>query len=91
MSDLWSGVAPLAGRDETPGPSLDHAVWFHRPLRADEWMLVDLVPQVAGRGRGFYSGTVRTRGGDPVASLVQESLLRGVRAGSAPASRPGRT
>jgi acyl-CoA thioesterase-2 len=56
--------------------SLDHAMWFHRPFRADEWLLyTQAVPTLAG-GRAFARGSVFTRGGTLVASVTQEGLSR---------------
>jgi acyl-CoA thioesterase-2 len=56
--------------------SLDHAVWFHRPLRFDDWMLfVYDSPSVAG-ARAFGRGSVFTRKGELVASIAQEGVLR---------------
>ncbi len=56
--------------------SLDHAMWFHRPFRADEWLLYDQVSPSASGGRGLATGRIFTSGGDLVASVVQEGLLR---------------
>jgi acyl-CoA thioesterase-2 len=56
--------------------SLDHAVWFHRPVRVEEWLLYELVPASTSGGRGLALGTIRTRGGDLVATVAQEALLR---------------
>lgn len=59
--------------------SLDHAMWFHRRFRADEWLLyVQTTPASAG-GRGFATGSVYTRDGVQVASVAQEGLIRLVR------------
>ena len=58
------------------GPSLDHAVWFHRPVRMDEWIWQDLVPHTAAGGRGLYTGTVYSAGGARVATIAQEALFR---------------
>ncbi|CFX09396.1 acyl-CoA thioesterase II [Candidatus Filomicrobium marinum] len=56
--------------------SLDHALWFHRPLRADEWLLyVQDSPNASG-ARGFCRGQVFTREGVLVASSAQEGLMR---------------
>jgi acyl-CoA thioesterase-2 len=56
--------------------SLDHAMWFHRPFRADAWLLhVQQVPGVAG-GRALARGSVFTREGALVASVAQEGLSR---------------
>lgn len=56
--------------------SLDHSIWFHRPVRADEWLLYDVESPVACGGRGFARGTYFTRDGQVVASVAQEGLLR---------------
>jgi acyl-CoA thioesterase-2 len=54
--------------------SLDHALWFHRPFRLDDWLLyAQVVPGVAG-GRAFARGTVFSRGGALIASVTQEGL-----------------
>ena len=58
------------------GPSIDHAVWFHAPLRADEWMLLDLTPRKARSSRGVYEGSLRNVEGELGALIVQEMLLR---------------
>ena len=56
--------------------SLDHAMWFHRPFRADEWLLyVQDSPSSSG-GRGFNRGTIFRRDGALAASVVQEGLIR---------------
>ena len=60
--------------------SLDHAVWFHRPFRMDEWMLFELDSPVAASGRGVARGLLYDRQGTLVASCVQEGLLRPLRA-----------
>ena len=60
------------------GASLDHALWFHRPFRADEWFLYDCTSPSASGARGLASGRIFTRDGRLVASAVQEGLLRRV-------------
>ena len=45
----------------TGGPSIDHSLWFHEPIRADEWMLLELWPLKASGARGVYSGSLRER------------------------------
>nr|WP_052032974.1 acyl-CoA thioesterase domain-containing protein [Rhodococcus wratislaviensis] len=59
--------------------SLDHAVWFHRPFRADDWMLFAQQSPSAVDGRGLSMGNFWTRDGHLVATVVQESLMRPVR------------
>jgi acyl-CoA thioesterase-2 len=56
--------------------SLDHAMWFHRPFRADEWLLyAQHSPSMSG-ARGFTQGLLYTRDGSLVASVAQEGLIR---------------
>jgi acyl-CoA thioesterase-2 len=56
--------------------SLDHAMWFHRPFRADEWLLYDQRSPTAANARGLATGTLFTREGALAVSVVQEGLLR---------------
>jgi acyl-CoA thioesterase-2 len=56
--------------------SLDHAVWFHRPFRADEWLLYSQDSPSAQTARGFTRGSIFERGGKLVASVAQEGLIR---------------
>ena len=76
LSDLGSGFgqvdAGLAGRG---GPSIDHALWFQEPIRADEWVLLDLEPVKAWSARGTYHGSMRDQGGRLGATVYQEHLL----------------
>jgi len=58
--------------------SLDHAIWFHQPLRADEWLLYQQDSPAAMAARGFCRGTFYTRDGRLVASTTQEALIRPV-------------
>ena len=81
LSDIYTGLAPYHDATVASGSSLDHAVWFHRPARLDEWVLMDLVPHSIAGGRGFYSGTIRTAGGTLAASIAQEALFRARRPG----------
>ena len=55
--------------------SLDHAVWFHRPARADQWLFFDVHSLVNTGGRGVLRGTLRDLQGRLVASIAQEMLL----------------
>ncbi len=67
-----------------PGParfnlaSLDHSIWFHRPFRADEWLLYAQTSPTAADGRSFTRGELYRRNGSLVASVAQESVLRSV-------------
>ncbi len=56
--------------------SLDHAMWFHRPFRADEWLLYDQDSPSANGARGFNRGLIYNRSGELVASTTQEGLVR---------------
>jgi acyl-CoA thioesterase-2 len=56
--------------------SLDHTVWFHRPFRADEWLLYVSDSPSAFGARGFVRGTVFKQDGTMVASMAQEGLIR---------------
>jgi acyl-CoA thioesterase-2 len=56
--------------------SIDHAMWFHRPFRADDWLLYVVDSPSASGARGFARGSVYTRGGALVASSAQEGLIR---------------
>lgn len=64
------------GLDEVSGASLDHAMWFHRRFRADEWLLYDCSSPSASGGRGLANGRFFSRDGQLVATVVQEGLLR---------------
>jgi acyl-CoA thioesterase-2 len=59
--------------------SLDHGMWFHRPFRADKWMLYSTDSPNASNARGFNRGSVYTREGVLIASAVQEGLMRVVK------------
>jgi acyl-CoA thioesterase-2 len=58
------------------GASLDHAMWFHRPFRADEWLLYDQESPSSHGARGLAHGRIYTRDGTHVLSVMQEGLLR---------------
>jgi len=58
------------------GPSIDHSLWFNEPVRADEWMLLELSPLKATSARGLYTGSLRSADGRLGVVLVQEMLLR---------------
>ncbi len=63
-------------QDNVQVASLDHAMWFHRPFRADEWLLYDQDSPSASGARGFNRGLIYSRTGKLVASTTQEGLLR---------------
>jgi acyl-CoA thioesterase-2 len=56
--------------------SIDHAMWFHRPLRVDDWLLYALDSPSSSGARGFGRGSVFSRDGRLVASTAQEGLIR---------------
>jgi acyl-CoA thioesterase-2 len=56
--------------------SLDHALWFHRPFRADDWLLYVQDSPSSHGARGFCRGSIFTRAGMLVASVAQEGLMR---------------
>ncbi len=56
--------------------SLDHTIWFHRPFRADEWLLYDQASPSASGARGLGIGRVFTEDGTLVATVAQEGLIR---------------
>jgi acyl-CoA thioesterase-2 len=59
--------------------SLDHAMWFHRPFRADEWLLYAQDSPTAHGGRGLGRGLIYTQSGDLAVSVVQEGVVRELR------------
>lgn len=80
MTLLWTSITP---HGSFPGSganirltSLDHAMWFHRPFRADEWLLFDTRSSTASGARGLSHGRVFTADGRMVATVVQEGLTR---------------
>ena len=77
---LAHGMSWAGGK--VAGASLDHAMWFHRPFRADRWLLYVQDSPSAGGARGLARGEVYTEDGDLVVSVVQEGLLRHRQAGS---------
>jgi acyl-CoA thioesterase-2 len=82
MSDfnlLMAATRPHEGSyalGEMTMASIDHALWFHRPFRADEWLLYDIDSPSASGARGFSRGSVYRRDGRLVASVAQEGLIR---------------
>ena len=56
--------------------SLDHALWFHRPFRADDWLLYSIDSPSAQSSRGLARGQIFDRHGRLVASTAQEGLIR---------------
>jgi len=64
------------GLDPVVTASLDHAMWFHRPFRADEWFLYDMASPSASGGRGLAMGKIFSLDGRHIVSVVQEAMLR---------------
>ena len=56
--------------------SIDHAMWFHRNVRLDEWLLYSTDSPSASGARGFTRGSIFSRDGRLVASTAQEGLIR---------------
>ncbi len=76
---LGSSLVPHGvpiGSPKVQAASLDHSIWFHRPFRADAWMLYDQVSPSASGARGLAFGRVFTEDGRLVASVAQEGLIR---------------
>ena len=69
-------ATPPQQRDKLIMASLDHAIWFHRPFRADEWFFVECTVQSNGGGRAFSRGNLYTQDGVLFASTSQEGLFR---------------
>ena len=79
MTLLDTTVLPFGMSWETPGmqmASLDHAMWFHRPFRADDWLLYDQRPISTGGARGLAGGNIFTADGALAITVVQEGLVR---------------
>jgi acyl-CoA thioesterase-2 len=80
MSDLTLlGSAQVHHQEERKHlmvASLDHAMWFMRPFRADEWLLYDQSSPSASGGRSLTQGKIFTQTGEMVAAVMQEGLTR---------------
>ncbi len=75
VSDISSGLAALR-RDVVGSSSLDHAMWFHRPVESLDWVLCDQRPHTVSHARGWYSGSLFASDGALLASFAQEALFR---------------
>ena len=78
LSIIASSLLPhgvMLGSKEMQTASLDHALWFHRPMRADQWFLHAQESPSASGGRGFNRGSIFTRDGLLAASVAQEGLI----------------
>ncbi|KAL8192367.1 hypothetical protein R6Q57_027552 [Mikania cordata] len=69
----------------TSSASLNHSMWFHRSIRADEWLLFSIWSPTAYNARGLVSGQMFNKNGDLVASITQEGLIR--KAATPPSTR----
>ncbi|HEX7743145.1 MAG TPA: hypothetical protein VF442_12065, partial [Sphingobium sp.] len=80
MSDYWLPGAIIAhhGRDRRgySMTSLNHSLWFHGPVQADEWLLYQTRSHWSGNGRGLAHGLIFDREGRLVATTMQEALLK---------------
>lgn len=79
MSLLGTAMRPHGISWETRGvqsASLDHAIWFHHPMRVNDWHLFDQDSPSASGARGFNRGSIYSQAGVLVASVVQEGLIR---------------
>ncbi|WP_255363692.1 acyl-CoA thioesterase II [Geodermatophilus sp. DSM 45219] len=79
---LSAGLARIGGGwgGEFVGASLDHAVWFHAPVRADEWFLYETDSPAASGGRALCFGQVWSADGTHVATVAQQGLIRSLKA-----------
>jgi acyl-CoA thioesterase-2 len=80
ISDYWINFAACIAHVRPTAPklyvaSLNHAIWFHEPFRADDWMLFDCVSPRAAHGRGLTIARIYAQSGAMVASATQECLL----------------
>jgi acyl-CoA thioesterase-2 len=81
-SDMWLLDSILLAHGMTwdmgmvTATSLDHAMWFHAPFRADEWLLYLRESPASSGARGLAMGRIFRRDGRMVASVVQEALIR---------------
>ena len=78
MTVLDTALLPHGGNvsEQLFMASLDHAMWFHRPFRADEWLLYDQDTPSASGGRGLGRGSIFTHDGHLAVTVVQEGLIR---------------
>ena len=77
LFDTMLAPHPVSWDDaEFMGASLDHCMWFHRPFRADEWLLYDMDSPNAYGARGIARGFLFRRDGQLAVSMVQEGLMR---------------
>ncbi len=86
MSDIAvspSTRGPYLEGPQFAGASLDHALWFHRPFRVDDWLRIETTPVSNASSLGLSVGAIHDRHGARVASVAQEALIRPIDAGRA--------
>ena len=74
-SDVSSALIAWESEGLDVGPSLDHAVWFHRPATMNDWHWQELTPRTVAGGRGWYTVAIYAPDGTRVASVTQEQLF----------------
>ena len=84
MSAIGDAYPEAIPDDQVMAVSLDHAIWFHRPLRADRWLLLDLEGHGFVGTRGLSTGLAFSPDGTHVATIAQEGLFRDRRKRKAP-------
>jgi acyl-CoA thioesterase-2 len=84
LSDMGTGLVNVLVESGLAGPSIDHATWFHRHIRLDEWVLFTMKPISASHNRGLYWGSLQSQDGTLGATMIQESLFRPLRRESPP-------
>jgi acyl-CoA thioesterase II len=79
-SDISSALIGWDSEVLSTGPSLDHAVWFHRPAQMNDWHWQELVPRTVAAGRGWYTVAIYAPDGTRAATVAQEQLFAAHRA-----------
>lgn len=74
-TSLFAHGKSIFDRDLQPA-SLDHSLWFHRPVQVDQWLLYAMDSPSTANARGFSRGLIYTQEGELVASVAQEGLIR---------------
>lgn len=75
LSDISSGLVTVEDEENQGGPSLDHAVWFHRQVEPGQWLLSATEPVETSSGIGLYTGGLFAEDGTHVASIAQQTLF----------------
>jgi acyl-CoA thioesterase II len=78
-SDISTALVDYETAGTNTGPSLDHAVWFHRPVRMDGWAWQELTARTMAGGRGWYTATIYSPDGIRMASVAQEQIFSSTR------------